>query len=763
MSHGSLEDTGRPASASAPHAREWALLGEQRRLCRTSARFVTLGGEPWIGKSHLLGRLASEALREGWTVARGRAPRGGRGRPFDVLVDALDDHLAAADGDLFERLGAEHVHHLARVFPALGGPALPQEREQHQEQHKHQEHAVFRAVRALLGLLAERTGVLLVLDDAHRAGQDVCDLLEHLVRHPPEGPVLTVVAHRSGPAAQRLAGLADGAAPLVRIVLRPLGEGAARGLLPAALNPLRRDLVLRDGAGVPGLLRALAQAETDRPGPSRGPYSELELATGVPPLLAAPPGVDLHTLTSLAWRTACAASVVGDPFAPGPVADTAGLPLADILRGVDELYGEGLLVPAEPAGRFVFARPAVRALVHHASGAGWRHAARERAVSALRKDLGSTAPALSALLEYAAPLSGSDLELLERAAREALFLQPARAVREARRVAAQPDAPPAAQLLLQRALVVAGRPAEAVAGYARLWPQLDRVPAEEAAQAVVWRARALRLLGQYTQARAVLEERAGGAAPGGPEWEAELAALLLEAAAAPAALAAARRAVAACPADRPALRGHALALLAAAGASGGPADGARAAADEAALLLGPPDDPAAAPHLEALRWLGAAEGALGSPARAREHLEQAFHIALRHGQGHLLGRLALELSHWCLETGDPVAAARHVEFAEAEFTRCGSRALLVSSNGLRNRIARSFEERERRTPTVRLSGREEEIAELVGPGLTNQQIADRLEISVKTVETYMARIFKKLGANSRAQVAHIVSGRRPGR
>ncbi|MBW5485973.1 hypothetical protein GPJ59_29930 [Streptomyces bambusae] len=55
-----------------------------------------------------------------------------------------------------------------------------------------------------------------------------------------------------------------------------------------------------------------------------------------------------------------------------------------------------------------------------------------------------------------------------------------------------------------------------------------------------------------------------------------------------------------------------------------------------------------------------------------------------------------------------------------------------------------------------LSERERDITALVGAGHTNQQIAVRLDISVKTVETYMSRIFKKLGMNSRTQVAHIV-------
>jgi membrane protein implicated in regulation of membrane protease activity len=40
----------------------------------------------------------------------------------------------------------------------------------------------------------------------------------------------------------------------------------------------------------------------------------------------------------------------------------------------------------------------------------------------------------------------------------------------------------------------------------------------------------------------------------------------------------------------------------------------------------------------------------------------------------------------------------------------------------------------------------------VGPGYTNQQIADRLGLSVKTVETYRARLVQKLGLRSRAEL-----------
>jgi two-component system response regulator NreC len=49
-----------------------------------------------------------------------------------------------------------------------------------------------------------------------------------------------------------------------------------------------------------------------------------------------------------------------------------------------------------------------------------------------------------------------------------------------------------------------------------------------------------------------------------------------------------------------------------------------------------------------------------------------------------------------------------------------------------------------------LSRRESEVLRLVALGYTNQQIADHLYLSVKTVETYRARVMRKLDLKSRA-------------
>lgn len=59
-----------------------------------------------------------------------------------------------------------------------------------------------------------------------------------------------------------------------------------------------------------------------------------------------------------------------------------------------------------------------------------------------------------------------------------------------------------------------------------------------------------------------------------------------------------------------------------------------------------------------------------------------------------------------------------------------------------------------------LTRRELEVAELVGQGLTNRQIADALVISLRTAEGHVERILAKLGFTTRSQVAAWVHSRR---
>lgn len=59
-----------------------------------------------------------------------------------------------------------------------------------------------------------------------------------------------------------------------------------------------------------------------------------------------------------------------------------------------------------------------------------------------------------------------------------------------------------------------------------------------------------------------------------------------------------------------------------------------------------------------------------------------------------------------------------------------------------------------------LSKREMEVLELLSAGHTNQEIANRLFVSVNTVKTHMSRLFEKLEVNRRTQA--IEKGKRIG-
>lgn len=59
-----------------------------------------------------------------------------------------------------------------------------------------------------------------------------------------------------------------------------------------------------------------------------------------------------------------------------------------------------------------------------------------------------------------------------------------------------------------------------------------------------------------------------------------------------------------------------------------------------------------------------------------------------------------------------------------------------------------------------LSARQAEIASLVAGGLTNKQIASRLFLSERTVDSHVRNILTKLGSSSRAQIATWVTAPR---
>jgi DNA-binding CsgD family transcriptional regulator len=112
------------------------------------------------------------------------------------------------------------------------------------------------------------------------------------------------------------------------------------------------------------------------------------------------------------------------------------------------------------------------------------------------------------------------------------------------------------------------------------------------------------------------------------------------------------------------------------------------------------------------------------------------------------------------DVGAVALAADAAAQAAREHARTGQRGKEVESSTRAYGLASQGEVR---TPAVAaaarplpITDREREIVMLVAGGLSNRQIAERLSVSVRTVEGHLYRIFAKLGIERREQLIHLV-------
>ena len=74
--------------------------------------------------------------------------------------------------------------------------------------------------------------------------------------------------------------------------------------------------------------------------------------------------------------------------------------------------------------------------------------------------------------------------------------------------------------------------------------------------------------------------------------------------------------------------------------------------------------------------------------------------------------------------------------------------------GRRGRVmARLRDSSHKRDPLAGLTPQERRILELIGEGLTNRQIGERMFLAEKTVKNYVSVLFAKLGMERRTQQA----------
>jgi DNA-binding CsgD family transcriptional regulator len=159
----------------------------------------------------------------------------------------------------------------------------------------------------------------------------------------------------------------------------------------------------------------------------------------------------------------------------------------------------------------------------------------------------------------------------------------------------------------------------------------------------------------------------------------------------------------------------------------------------------------------ALRARAAVELAEGDAAGAAELALEAAAAAERSGHP-LEGARARVLAGRALApAGDRAAAVAELEAARDALAACGAERYRDQAvrelRRLGEHVARPGRRGRAEAGPDSLSGRELEVAQLVRERLTNREIAERLFLSEKTVERHLSRIFRKLGARSRVEVA----------
>ena len=184
-----------------------------------------------------------------------------------------------------------------------------------------------------------------------------------------------------------------------------------------------------------------------------------------------------------------------------------------------------------------------------------------------------------------------------------------------------------------------------------------------------------------------------------------------------------------------------------------------------------------------LQMLGHARLDLGDIRRAREAFEEALPTCLEVGDRWVVPLVMAGFAGVAVSTGRPRRALRLAGVARGlcesgQFSmpgviatrlelwlvparkRLGSAAARVMAEGKRMSLAEAVsyaladepEEAGRTGSGPALTRREREVAALVAQGLTNRAVADRLHLSVRTVDTHVDHALAKLGFNNRARL-----------
>ncbi|MGW6414521.1 ATP-binding protein [Streptomyces sp. NPDC055055] len=320
----------------------WDEVLDRRLGSGSGPAVVDIAGPAGIGKSRLLAEFCRRAESRGARVMRGRAAEYEQHLPYQPFSDALADH------------------------------GLPWTGPADDEGRRGDRFGLHRSAADLLGRMAGQ-GLVLALDDLHWADPASSELLDHLVRHPPRGPVVIVVARRdrqtsAAPAAAIMRGVDLGT--VVRLDLGPLDGESCVGVLAPALAPgissgrARELFAASDGNPLYFLALLQAGRTADVPGAadagrSGGPKGRAAPRSGLGSVLLD----ELTPLSPARRRVAEAVAVLGDRGTTALLARVTGRDEEGVEADLTELADRDLVRPA-PGGRWSLRHPVLRTLVY---------------------------------------------------------------------------------------------------------------------------------------------------------------------------------------------------------------------------------------------------------------------------------------------------------------------------------------------------------------------------------------------------------------
>jgi DNA-binding CsgD family transcriptional regulator len=157
-------------------------------------------------------------------------------------------------------------------------------------------------------------------------------------------------------------------------------------------------------------------------------------------------------------------------------------------------------------------------------------------------------------------------------------------------------------------------------------------------------------------------------------------------------------------------------------------------------------------QLAAARARGTVEAARGNPTGAERAFQAGLGLAGRVDEPFSCALLNAAYGRFLRRAGRRSQAATHLRAAQEGFTSLDARPYLERCD--RELAACGLTPAKRRTRTAtRLTPQELAVARLVASGMTNQQAASELVVSVKTVEYHLGKVYAKLSITSRGELA----------